>query len=131
MIWTRFILFCVFMILLPLTLINMLTGMFGKTCDDYASQAEAIHRHNRANITLSLERVLYRLPNTILAMLGFRSTVWLGDEILRYARNLLREEDNQIGPPPSRCIFRYHRASFDRFFKFWPKTYTFVDCRTG
>jgi hypothetical protein len=125
------ILFCIFMILLPLTLINMLTGMFGKTCEDYASQAEAIHRHNRANITLSLERVLYRLPNTILAMLGFRSTVWLGDEILRYARNLLREEDNQIGPPPSRCIFRYHRASFDRFFKFWPKTYTFVDCRTG
>jgi ankyrin repeat protein len=130
------ILFCIFMILLPLTLINMLTGMFGKTCDDYAAQAEAIHRHNRANITLSLERVLYRLPNPILSMLGFRSTLWLGDELVRYARSLFRtlkgeNETNPLAPSPSRCIFRYHRASYDRFFKFWPKSYTFVDCRTG
>ena len=125
------ILFCVFMILLPLTLINMLTGMFGKTCDDYASQAEAIHRHNRANITLSLERVLYRLPDPILCMLGFRSTLWTGDELFRHARDLFRGQSNKVAPSPSRCIFRYHRASFDRFFKFWPKKYTFVDCRTG
>ena len=30
------ILFCIFMVLIPITLINMLTGMFSKTCDDYA-----------------------------------------------------------------------------------------------
>ena len=30
------ILFCIFMVLVPITLINMLTGMFSKTCDDYA-----------------------------------------------------------------------------------------------
>ncbi len=30
------ILFCIFMVLIPITLINMLTGMFSKTCEDYA-----------------------------------------------------------------------------------------------
>jgi hypothetical protein len=118
------ILFCIFMILLPVTLINMLTGMFSKTCEDYVAQAQAIHRYNRAIITLSLERVLYRLPVPILWLLGFRSNMWPFESIYR---SLSRRE----APPPPQYIFRYHRAAFHNVFQFWPTRYTFVNCRTG
>lgn len=121
-----FILFVVFMLLLPICLVNMLTGMFSKTCDDYAQQARAIHLHTTAAITLSLERVLYRLPIPILWLLGFRSSLqFVMDHSI--ARTLLGKK----APPPSTYIFRHHWAAFHSVCPFLPSRSTFVNCRTG
>jgi hypothetical protein len=121
-----FILFVVFMLLLPICLVNMLTGMFSKTCDDYAQQARAIHLHTTAAITLSLERVLYRLPIPILWLLGFRSSLqFVMDHSI--ARTLLGKK----APPPSTYVFRHHWAAFHSVIPFLPSRSTFVNCRTG
>jgi hypothetical protein len=121
-----FILFVVFMMLLPICLVNMLTGIFAKTCDSYAEKAQAIHRHTSAAITLSTERVLYRLPIPVLWLLGFRSSLSfvLDTDI---ARSLLRKH----APPPSTYLFRHHWAAFHSVCPFWPSRSTFVNCRTG
>ena len=90
----------------------------------------AIHRYNRATITLSLERVLYRLPITVLWLLGFRSSLSALDNnsILRAISAKLTGKE---APNPSKYIFRYHRTAYRNFFRFWPTRYTFVNCRTG
>ena len=90
----------------------------------------AIHRYNRATITLSLERVLYRLPLTVLWLLGFRSSLSAVDNnsVLRAISAKLTGKE---APNPSKYIFRYHRTAYRNFFRFWPTRYTFVNCRTG
>jgi len=90
----------------------------------------AIHRYNRATITLSLERVLYRLPITVLWLLGFRSSLSALDNnsVLRAISAKLAGKE---APNPSKYIFRYHRTAYRNFFRFWPTRYTFVNCRTG
>jgi hypothetical protein len=104
----------------------MLTGMFSKTCDDYGAQARAIHLHTTAAITLSLERVLYRLPIPILWLLGFRSSLTF---VLDHS--IARTFSGKKAPSPSTYIFRHHWAAFHAFCPFWPSRYTFVNCRTG
>jgi hypothetical protein len=121
-----FVLFVIFLLLLPICLVNMLTGMFGKTCDTYREQAKALHRYNSAVSTLSLERVLYRLPIPILWLLGFRCSLsfFLDNYIARELRS-------KRAPMPPKVIFRHHWTAFHSICSFWPSRFTFVNCRTG
>lgn len=120
-----FVLFVIFLLLLPICLVNMLTGMFSKTCESYLERAKALHRYNFAVSTLSLERVLYRLPIPILWLLGFRcslSILWDN-----YFVRLLWKR----APMPPKVIFRHHWTAFHSICSFWPSRFTFVNCRTG